>query len=65
METLTLMLDTAAVMVVIFYSLRNERQPPGSSEEGPFRIKPAGAPPAAPMPERATAADKRRRTARL
>ncbi len=69
METLTLMLDTAALVALIFFSLRNERLPPGAPEQGPFRVKPSAAPAAAPATAKvkATARTSRlkRRVARL
>ncbi len=40
METLILMFDTAAILVVVVFSLRNEKRPSDSAEFGPFRIKP-------------------------
>ncbi len=39
METLILMFDTVALMVAIYFSVRNEKSP-GKDEAGPFRIKP-------------------------
>lgn len=39
METLILLFDTIVVMVLVFYSLKNEKLPEGTSEVGPFRIK--------------------------
>lgn len=39
METLILLVDTIAVMVVLFYSLKNEKLPEGAPEIGFFRIR--------------------------
>jgi hypothetical protein len=51
LETLILMVDTAALLVVVIYSLRNQKRPQDADELGPFRIKPANAaPPAAALP---------------
>ena len=47
METLILMFDTAVILAIVVFSLRNEKRPPDTPEFGPFRIKPQ-APRAAP-----------------
>ncbi len=61
LETLILMLDTAAILVVVIYSLRNEKRSPDSPEVGPFRLKPAPQ----PTPARAIVPVKRRRVREL
>lgn len=39
METLTLMIDTAALIVLLLFSVRNEKRGPDQPEIGPFRIR--------------------------
>lgn len=45
METLILLVDTIAVMVVVYFSLKNEKLPEGEPEIGFFRIKGPDKPP--------------------
>jgi hypothetical protein len=44
-ETLILLVDTIAVMVVVYFSLENEKLPEGAPETGFFRIKSPDKPP--------------------
>lgn len=62
METLVLMLDTAIILAVVLYSLRNEKRPADTPEFGPFRIKPARP---QEQPARAVKSIPRRRTRTL
>lgn len=41
METLILITDTIVIMVVVYFSLRNEKRPEGAPEIGFFRIRSA------------------------
>ncbi len=41
METLTLMIDTAALIVLLLFSMRNEKRGSDQPEVGPFRIRAA------------------------
>ncbi|HYZ65063.1 MAG TPA: hypothetical protein VE650_21645 [Acetobacteraceae bacterium] len=48
-----LVIDSAALLVILLYSLKNEQQKPGSPERGYFRMRdPASKP--APAPVRRT-----------
>jgi hypothetical protein len=38
-ETLILLVDTIAMMVVVYFSLKNEKLPEGAPETGFFRIR--------------------------
>ncbi|MBV8913392.1 MAG: hypothetical protein JOZ05_10185 [Acetobacteraceae bacterium] len=38
METAFLMIDTVAMLLVLIYSLRNDKLPPGKPETGLFRM---------------------------
>ena len=38
METLLLIIDTTAMVLVLYWSLKNDKLPPGKPEEGWFRI---------------------------
>ena len=62
METLILMIDTAAIIVVVIYSLRNEKRPGDADEIGPFRLKKL---PAAVAPTKAIVPGKRSRSRAL
>jgi hypothetical protein len=37
-ETLCLLIDTAALLLVIYYSWKNDKLPPGAPEQGFFRM---------------------------
>ena len=40
-----LLIDTIAVVVMIYFSWKNDLLPPTTPESGPFRITPPGPPP--------------------
>jgi hypothetical protein len=48
-ETLFLIIDTVAILLVLVFSMKNDRLRPGTPEMGLFRI---AAEPAEPKPER-------------
>jgi hypothetical protein len=51
-ETLFLLIDSIAMLLVVIYSLRNDRLPPGAPEQGLFRMTDPAAAPAPKPPAR-------------
>jgi hypothetical protein len=55
-ETLLFLIDTAALLLILLFSLKNDLLRPGEAETGWFRIRQPGN-----MPEKPSAAPARRR----
>ena len=51
-ETLFLLIDSVAMLLVVIYSLRNDRLPPDAPEQGAFRMIDPAASPSLAKPQR-------------